>query len=307
MNLFKKIRNNPTKLVFNVFFRIPPLGRCLPDKTYLKLQYQSAFGRKLNLDAPQTFNEKLQWLKLYDRRPDYCTLVDKAAVKAYVAERIGAEYVIPTLGVWEDPEQIDFSTLPERFVLKCTHDSGGVVICADRSQFDPKAAKKRLKRSLHTNFYDMGREWPYRDVPPRILAEPYLSDHSGEDGGGLMDYKVHTFHGVPRVILTCRNRHQALQEDFFDPQWRHLEIRRPLHENSPEPIARPKNLERMLHFAALLAEDIPFARVDFYEIDGRLYFGEITLYPGSGLIAFEPETADWELGQWIELPGTGRE
>lgn len=276
------------------------LKNMLPDSIFLKLTYRSRMGKKLNLKAPRTFNEKLQWLKMYDHNPAYTDMVDKHAVKDYIVKTIGAEYVIPTLGVWEHFEEIDFDQLPERFVLKCTHDSGGLVIVKDKALLDKKAARESIDRSLRRNYYYAGREWPYKNVPPRIIAEEYIEDSSGE----LADYKVHCFNGEPRMILVCRDRfaETGLTQDFFSEKWEHLPIKRPTAPNSAVEIPRPAYLDEMLRLSALLAKDLPFARIDFYEVDGKLYFGEITFYPAGGMAKFVPEEWDETLGSWLTLP-----
>ena len=435
----------------------------MPDDVYLSRMFKAKVGYPLNLTSPKTFNEKLQWLKLHDRKPIYTTMVDKYAVKDYVASIIGEQYIIPTLGVWDNFDDIDFDALPNQFVLKCTHDSGGLVICKDKSKLDIKKAKKKINKSLHRNYYYMFREWPYKDVKPRIIAEKYMEDHStselrdykffcfggtakcykvdfdrfvshkanyftsdgelmklGEEvcppnfekdipipenlnkmkefaeklsatlpflradfydvdgkvyfgeltfypasgfgkfifdgndellgswiklpkmvGGGycliyrdvlcvldtsaktgvsitqenetkttsseLSDYKIHSFNGVPKVILVCKDRFSelGLTEDFFDENWTHLDVRREKHPNSNEEIARPAELDKMLELAEALSKDVPFLRSDFYTIDGKVYFGELTFFPASGFEKFIPESFDKTLGDWIALPTVG--
>ena len=269
------------------------------DKTYLKLQFRAQMGKRLDLENPQTFNEKLQWLKLYDRRPEYTMMVDKYAVKDYVAQRIGREYIIPTLGVWDRFEDIDFDTLPERFVLKCTHDSGGLVICRDKASLDLQMAREKLEKSLKRNFYFHGREWPYKNVKPRIIAEPYMEERAGE----LKDYKIMCFNGEAKCSFVCSDRfsEKGLHVTFFDLDWNVLPFERkyPSRKNG---LPRPAQYEKMLELAQTLSQGIPFVRVDFYEVDGKVYFGELTLYPGCGFEAFSPEEWDHTLGSWITLP-----
>ena len=275
----------------------------MDDEHYLRLIYWKNFGKKLNLLNPQTFNEKLQWLKLYDRRPEYTKMVDKYEAKKYVASIIGDKYIIPTLGVWDTFDEIDFSKLPDQFVLKCTHDSGGLVICKDKKNLDVEAARKKINNSLKTNYYLHGREWPYKDVNPRIIAEQYLSDLAGD----TLDYKVHNFNGIPKMVLVCSERFSelGLKEDFFDTEWRHLDIKRPSHPNSDTSIECPQLLSEMLKVSKVLSESIPFVRTDFYEIGGQLYFGELTFYPASGSEKFEPDKYDEILGEWIKIPIDG--
>ena len=237
----------------------------IPDSIYLKMRFKKSMGYSLNLKEPKTFNEKLQWLKLYNRNPEYTTMVDKYAVKKYISEKIGAEYIIPTLGVWNSFDEIDFDALPDQFVLKCTHDSGGLVVCRDKSSLDMNAARKKIETSLSNNFYYMGREWPYKNVPHRIIAEQYMLDD-------LRDYKLFCFDGfdgMPRMTLVCSERFtkDGLKEDFYDEAWNHLNVQRPAHGNAILPIQRPKQYELMKKLAAKLSEKMPFPRIDFYEIN----------------------------------------
>ena len=270
------------------------------DARYLRLLYRIRIGRPLDLDDPKTFNEKLQWLKLHDRNPLYTKLVDKAEVKPWVAERIGWEHVVPTLGVWDTFDEIDFGALPDRFVLKCTHDSGGLAICRDRSAFDAAAARRKIERSLANNYFWSGREWPYKDVRPRIIAEEYLDPAGGQ--ADLTDYKVMCFGGRARCEFTCTGRADGdLRVDFFDTEWNHLPFTRH-YPSADVPPEAPERLRDMVAMAERLSEGMPFVRVDFYEVAGQYYFGEMTLYPGSGMEEFDPERWDGELGSWIELP-----
>lgn len=274
----------------------------MPDREYLEKVFKSVMGYPLNLDNPQTFNEKLQWLKLYDRRPEYTMMVDKYKVRDYIAEQLGEEYLIPLLGVWDDPDEIDFSELPNQFVLKCNHNSGlGMCICKDKTKLNIEQVKKELRKGLVQDYYLTGREWPYKDVPRKIICEKYMVDHSQEE---LKDYKIHSFNGIPKVILVCSDRFSetGLREDFYNLDWKKIDLKRPNHVASNEKMSRPKELESMLDFSEKLANEYPFMRTDFYEVNGKLYFGEITLYPSSGFSSFEPEKWDFILGQWIKLP-----
>ena len=276
------------------------LTKFLPDKAHLQALYRGAFGKKLNLDQPTTFNEKLQWLKIHDRNPLYTKLVDKAEVKSWVAERIGWEHIVPTLGVWDSFDEIDFNTLPDRFVLKCTHDSGSVVICRDKAIFDIGAARKKIEKSLAVNIYWLGREWPYKDVKPRILAEEYLDP--SEPGGDLYDYKLFRFTDGRLVTLAMTDRYtgSALSETFFDDEWHALPMGEGEHPSRPD-LAKPEAFDQMKELAGRLGEDMPFVRVDFYETNGGLYFGEMTFYPNSGFECFDPEEWDETFGSWIDL------
>ena len=280
-------------------FHVNERLRVWDDERYLKLLYRMRIGHSLDLENPATFNEKLQWLKVYDHNPLYTMLVDKAEVKAWVAERIGWEYIVPTLGIWESFEQIDFSSLPESFVLKCTHDSGGLAICRSRSTFDIASTRAKIERSLAKNYYWSGREWPYKNVRPRIIAEEYLSSRQSDD---LTDYKFMCFNGAVRCAFTCTGRAKRdLRVDFFDPEWNHLPFTRH-YPHAEIPPKAPLLLREMITMSEILADSIPFVRVDFYEVDGRAYFGELTFFPGSGMEEFDPEYWDFELGSWLDLP-----
>ncbi|MDY4212873.1 MAG: ATP-grasp fold amidoligase family protein [Eubacteriales bacterium] len=273
----------------------------MPDAEYLSRKFSVIFGYRLPLEAPHTFNEKLQWLKLYDRKPEYTVMVDKYKARDYISEKIGAQYLIPLLGVWDAPDEIDFSLLPDKFVLKCNHNSGrGMCICKDKSALNIKKVKTDLKRGLSQDYYLTGREWPYKDVPRKIIAEQFMKS----DAGGLTDYKIHCFNGEPKLILVCKDRftQTGLTEDFFSPQWEHLDIRRPTHPNSLTEIAKPEELSEILALAKKLSEGIPFLRVDFYIIHHKVYFSELTFYPASGFEKFVPEQWDDTLGSWLELP-----
>jgi hypothetical protein len=273
----------------------------MPDKMYLQLVYREKFGKKLNLKNPRTFNEKIQWLKLYDRKPIYTMMVDKYEVKSYVAKIIGQEHIIPTLGVWDSFEQIDFSSLPGQFVLKCTHDSGGLVICKDKSMLDIEAARRKINRSLSTNYYKWGREWPYKDVKPRIIAEEYMVDESGYE---LKDYKFFCFDGIPKAMFIATDRGVENTEtkfDFYDMNFKHLPFTNG-HENSQKELRCPDTFEEMKRLAGLLSRGIPHVRVDFYDINGIVYFGELTFAHWSGMVPFKPDEWDYIFGEWIKLP-----
>ncbi len=271
------------------------------DDEYLSHKFSAVFGRQLSLAFPQTFNEKLQWLKLYDRQPEYTVMVDKYKARDYISEKIGSQYLIPLLGVWNHPDEIDFDALPDKFVLKCNHNSGrGMCICKDKSTLHRKKVKANLKRGLHQDYYLTGREWPYKDVPRKIIAEQFMKS----DAGGLTDYKVHCFNGEPKLILVCKDRFTAtgLTEDFFTSDWEHLDLRRPAHPNSSIEISKPTELPEILELAKKLSDDIPFLRVDFYIIEHKVYFSELTFYPASGFEKFVPERWDEILGAWLKLP-----
>ena len=293
------------KLALNPEYRFLFLGsrgflKNMPAEAFLKQMYRIRMGRTLNLHNPVLYTEKLQWLKLYDHRPEYSTIVDKYAVKQYVAEKIGEEYVIPLLGVWDRVENIDFESLPQRFVLKTTHDSGGIVICTDKSKLDVAAARKKLAYFLKRNYYDCNREWPYLNVPHRIIAEAYMEDTSTQE---LRDYKFFTFGGEPKVLYIAqgRGKGEPTVADFFDMEFNHLPFTID-HDMAAVPPERPHCFEEMKRLAAVLSEGTPQLRVDFYEVDGKVYFGEMTFFHCSGMDAFHPEEWDRIFGNWVNLP-----
>lgn len=273
----------------------------MSDKAYLKLRYNCIMGKKLNLDNPVTYNEKLQWLKLYDRKPEYTKMVDKYEAKKYVADIIGEEYIIPTLGVWDNVNDIDFDTLPNQFVLKCTHDSGGLVICKDKSKLDIENAKNTLNHFLNRNFYSVHREWPYKDVKPRIIAEKYMEDESGKD---LKDYKFFCFNGEPKLLYISEglSDHSTAKISFADMDYNIAEFKRNDFKPFDELPKKPINFEKMKELAKVLSKDRAFIRVDFYEINKKIFFGELTFFPCSGYLPFDPEKYNKVLGDWITLP-----
>lgn len=287
-----------TPRIFMKKFAASPLFKYLPDKLALKIQYKNIFLRPLNLKNPQTFNEKLQWLKLYNRNPEYSKMVDKYEAKKYVASITGEEYIIPTYGVYDNFDEIDFDALPNQFVLKCTHGSGDVVICRDKASFDIEAARKKLTKSLKTNYYKISREWPYKNVKPRIIAEKFLDNQ----GGDLNDYKMMCFGGKMKCSFVCSDRfsNEGLCVTFFDLDWNVMPFERD-HPRKESGIPRPQKYEEMIALAEKLSQDLIFTRIDFYEIGGLVYFGEITLFPGGGFERFTPEEWDYTIGSWMEL------
>ena len=304
MNMSRKVKLLG-RMLKDPFFRFHYLASKgfmskIAAEEFLKKEYKFHFGKDLDLDVPKTYTEKLQWLKLYDHRPEYTTMVDKYAVKQYVADRIGQEYVIPLLGVWERAEDINFDSLPDRFVLKTTHDSGGLVVCKDKSLLDIKAAQKKLAHFLNRQYYDYNREWPYKNVKPRIIAEQYMEDSAYKE---LRDYKFFTFGGVPKVLYIAqgRGKGEPTVADFFDMEFNHLPFTID-HDMADVPPQKPKNFELMQKLATKLSEGTPQLRVDFYEVDGKVYFGEMTFFHCSGFAPFHPEEWDRIFGDWVVLP-----
>lgn len=270
----------------------------VPDETYIKKSYKVRTGHELNLNHPQTFNEKLQWLKLNDRNPLYTVMVDKYKVKDYVSKKIGEKYIIPTIGVWDYPDNIDFSSLPNQFVLKCNHNSGGLYICRDKTKLDIDAVKKGLRKAIKHNYYYQGREWPYKDVPRKILAEKYMVDESGAE---LKDYKIFCFSGEPKFIQVDYNRFAEHKRNLYTLGWQYIDARIQFPSDRNVIIDRPKKLDEMIDIARTLSEGLYHIRVDLYSIQNKIYFGELTLYHGSGYEEFVPESFGYSVGKWLNI------
>lgn len=297
INKAKKYINDPTKIL--LFMLSKGLFSFLPDKTYLSFSYWVRMKKKLDLDDPRTLNEKLQWLKLHDRNPKYAELVDKYAVRDHVKKLIGEEYLIPLLGVWDDPDKIDFEKLPDRFVLKCTHNSGkGMCICRDKSKLNIKKVKRELAKGLKEDYYKLNREWPYSKVTPKIIAEQYMTDESGIE---LKDYKIFCFNGKPEYVEVDFNRHIEHKLNPYDFDWNPLNFCDDSKNDYNADIKKPKRLEDMYHIAQELSKDMDFLRVDFYSVEDKIYVGELTLFPGSGFINFDPPEIDLKYGKLLRL------
>lgn len=297
-----KIINKLKKVFKNPYILIPYLGKknllhWIPDKLYLKACFKAKMKRRIDLNNPTTFNEKLQWLKLNDRNPIYTDMVDKYEVRKYIEKTIGREYLIPLIGVYDNFEDIDFRSLPDQFVLKCTHDSGGLVICDDKSKLNIKAARKKINNSLKRNYYHLFREWPYKDVRPRIICEKYMVDESKYE---LKDYKFFCFNGKPKILYIASNRGTDTRSDFFDMNFNHLPIEQGL-KNASKTIKKPKSFNKMVELSKILSKNIPHVRVDFYEVNGIIYFGELTFYHFGGFEEFTPSEYDEIFGRWLDL------
>ena len=275
------------------------IGRFVSDEQFVKWSYYLKFKKRLNLNNPKTYNEKLQWLKLNDRREEYTKMVDKYEAKEYVASIIGDDYIIPTYRVYDSFDDIDFDLLPDQFVLKCTHDSGGISICTDKRIFDYKKAKKLLTRNLKRNPFWYNREYPYKNIKPRIIAEKYMVDESGWQ---LKDYKVFCFNGEPQFVEVDYDRYVGHKLNVYDLNWNYLDFYMTSPNDSSVKIPKPKCLEKMIQLARVLSHGLINVRVDFYSIGDKLYFGELTLTPGSGCIEFYPEEYDSLLGSKLLLP-----
>ena len=274
------------------------IAKHFPDRLFLKTIFPLKVGYKLNLNNPQTYNEKIQWLKLYDRNPKYTTMVDKAEAKKYVAGIIGEEYIIPTIAVYDSVEEIDFDKLPSQFVLKVTHDSGGIVICKDKSKLDIPSTLALLNKSLKTNYYWKNREWPYKNVKPRIIAEQYMEDESGWQ---LKDYKIFCFNGEPKFIEVDYDRYIGHKLNVYDLNWNFIDFYMTSPNDKNVRIEKPAKLDEMLDIAKKLSVGLKFVRVDLYSINENIYFGELTHYPGSGFIDFHPKEYDNKLGGMLSL------
>ncbi len=295
----------------------------MSDKLFLKIKYRLSTGRKLNITQPQTYNEKLQWLKLYNRKPEYTQMVDKYEAKKYVANIIGEEYIIPTLGVWDRFEDIDFDALPNQFVLKCTHDSGGLIICRDKAKLNIESAKKKINKCLNNNYFWSNREWPYKNVKPRIIAEEYITTNniskSGNDATvnvdvlqqkyGLLDYKFMCFDGVVKclfldigVIGNSSEHSSQYYRSIYDKNFNVMSFKE-TRKHYPFSIEKPHFWDEMLSIAERISKGIPHLRVDLYYVNGHIKVGELTFFHGSGLTNnFQPEEWDYTFGSWIKLP-----
>lgn len=291
----------------------------LPDKPYLSLRYRCLMGHWIDWKKPKTFTEKLQWLKVYDYKPEYTRMVDKLAAKDYVAERIGEEYIIPTLGVWDSVDDIDWDSLPDQFVLKTTHGGGscGVIVCSDKANFDKEKAIKKLEISIKTNAGKSYREKPYLNVPRKIIAEKFMAERNystSSINSDLTDYKFYCFNGAPKYCQVIRDRRSNETIDFYDMDWNHMPFiglnpharngLTPHARNGLIPVPKPKNLDVMQRICSVLARGMSFVRIDLYEINGCEYFGEITFYPASGFGFFTPTEWDKHLGDLINLKGS---
>lgn len=297
LHKFNTVIHNPKVVVEKILYLTSPLWS---DELYLKVLYRYRVGCRLNLSNPRTFTEKMQWLKLYNQREEYTTMVDKFAVKKFVAQIIGQEYIIPTLHVWDNANDIQLNSLPNKFVLKTTHGGGscGVFVCKDKNETDLKLIKKSMTKALKQDNYNAAREWPYKNVPKRIIAEEYL-----EHDGDLLDYKFFCFNGKAEYCQVITGRESNMCIDFFDRDWNHQDFHEPAeYPFSAITINRPASYEKMLLLADTLASDIPFVRVDLYNIEGKIYFGEITFFPTAGFGEFSPIEWDCKFGELLTLP-----
>lgn len=305
-----KLLSKVNRFIFN-YARAFGMFDILSDEQFIRLLWKRKFHSSINLDNPTSFNEKLQWLKLHDRKAEYTTMVDKYKAKKWIADKLESEeFIIKTYNVWDKFEDIDFDTLPEKFVLKTTHDSGGVVVCKNKQKLDTNKAKKIINKSLHRNYYKWGREWPYKNVKPRIIAEEYLEEKVHTEIEGLTDYKFYCFNGEPKFLYVSKsnfvNGRKRDLMSFYDLDWKLGPFQREDHENLPYTPKKPIEFKKMIEYSKKLSEGIPFLRVDWYEIDGKLYIGELTFYPGAGFGEFSPKKYNYEIGNWLDISNIER-
>ena len=280
----------------------------MSDRHYLNILYKASFGRGINFNNPTTYNEKLQWLKINDRKQIYTLLADKYAVKKFVSETIGDEHIIPTIGVWNNYEDIDFDSLPKQFVLKCTHDSGGLIIVHDKEKIDYRAVKVKLKKCLRKNYYWSSREWPYKNIKPRIIAEPLIVDNAMPNSS-LRDYKFFCFNGKVKYLFVASDRNMVntdVKFDYFDSEFNKLELRQSVHQNSNYKIEKPKYFDKMIEIAEKLSKDIPQVRIDLYYVNDTILFGEYTFFHHGGFVEFIPNKYDKIFGDEIDLGKVSR-
>jgi len=290
------------KLSKRIFLLLEKIGliKYMPDYLYLKIIFKSVRHYPLNLKSPKTFNEKIQWLKLYGNLRQYTDLADKYEVRKHIAKTVGEEYLIPLIGVWDRFDDIDFSKLPEQFVLKCNHDWNSVVICTNKATFNIETARNTLNTCLRRNFYYPSREPQYKNIKPRIICEKYMLDESGTE---LKDYKFFCFGGEPKFIQVNYDRSTDHKLNFYDTEWNYIPITLGRHPTDPNKLTKkPSNLDKMSALAKVLSQDYPFVRVDLYSINNAIYFGELTFTPNSGYKEFNPAEFNIQAGNWLKLP-----
>lgn len=294
-----KIFNRIYCKIGQLLYRYPSMRRYMPDKMYLQQYYAKCMGYYMDFNNPKTFNEKLQWLKLHDRKPIYTKMADKIEAKEWASKIIGKQHIIPTLGVYNSFDEIDFDKLPNQFVMKCSHDSGSIVICKDKSLFNFPKARNVIETGLHKSWYLIGREWAYKNIKPRILIEEFINTKATES---LADYKFFCFNGKAKImfVATDRSKQGGPYFDFYDMDFKHLPIING-HPNADTPPSKPKNFDKMITLAETLSQKIPHLRVDFYDVDGHIYFGEFTFYHFCGCVPFKPREWDLKMGDWITL------
>lgn len=299
----KKVVRHPRILLSRILM-LECISKKMSDEKYLRWVYYLRTGKHLNLEHPETFNEKIQWLKLHNTSDECTRSVDKYEVRQLIAEKIGEKYLIPMLGCWDSFDEIDFDKLPKQFVLKCTHDSGSVVICREKNTFNKEAAKAKLEAAMKHNFFWTGREYPYKNVKPRIICEKLMKDNNSDD---LVDYKFFCFGGQPKVLFYASERFTSKDKvakfDFYDMDLNHLPIKSAGHDNSTiPPSVSMENFTKMKELCCILSAGFPHVRVDFYVINDKIYFGELTFHHDGGFVNLEPDEWNTTFGNWIHLP-----
>ncbi|MFD2131650.1 ATP-grasp fold amidoligase family protein [Pseudogracilibacillus auburnensis] len=295
------VKNKPKGLIYALGDK--RVFNWLPDKYYLKLLYWGETGKKLNLVNPQTYNEKLQWLKLYNRKPEYTKYVDKYAVRSYIAEIIGDEYLIPLIGVYNSIDEIDWNSLPEKFVLKCTHGSSANIICTNKKELNIKDVKGKLNKWMKKNWYWFGREWPYKQVRPRIICEKFIEQNDGDE---LRDYRFFCFNGEPKFItvdFSITNKKKT-RRNLYDLEWNLMDEEISYPKELGIKVKKPEKLCEMINLSKKLSANIPHLRVDFYYIKEKIIFGEMTFFHQSGMGQIRPTKFDNQIGEWLKLPKT---
>ena len=275
----------------------------LPNKMYLQLFYFCTTGQFINFRNPKGFCEKQQWLKVHDQCGEYSKLVDKLAVREHIDAVLGEGHLFPLLGKWERFEDIDFDSLPDQFVIKCNHDSGSTKVISSKAELTPEklAEMKRFyTKRLKRDFFFAGREYPYKGIRPYMIVEKLMIDEKQPEKS-IEDYKFFCFNGEPRVMFIATDRRTDCRFDFFDMDFQHLDIVN-IHPNSDKPIPKPAMFEEMKEIAATLSKGMRFVRIDLYELNGNIYFGEYTFFHGGGFRLCEPPEWERKLGDWIELP-----
>lgn len=292
MGMIKKLIGKDRLMNFLQFLRF------IPDKPFLKLEYRFLTGKKLNLKNPETYNEKLQYLKLYDRKPVYTQMADKLGMREFVKERLGEGHTVSLLGVWDRPQDIDFDKLPDAFVLKCNHDSKGLIICRDKSSLNKEQAVKTLAKSEKRNMFWAAREWPYKNIVSKVFAEELLEE--------MQEYQVLCFNGKPQLMyFLSEDKDGHLTEDFFDMDFNSVDVSLG-YGKTPDKIEKPSYLNRMIEIASILSKDCPHIRVDFIHSDDCLYVGELTFFNDAGFAPVKPDRWNYKLGAMIELPKADR-
>lgn len=299
--LFQLVKKSPVSIIAATYdhLRMTKLMQCFSDQLFIKITYFIHFGKFCDLKNPRTFSEKLQWLKIHNRKSIMSLKVDKMRAKEFVRQKIGSDIIIQNLGHWKSFDEIEFDKLPNKFVLKCNHDSGSVIICNDKENLDLDKSRRVLEKGLKRNLFYWGREWPYKDVIPCIFAEDLLEDVKD---GDLKDYKFFCFNGVVKCFKIDFDRQTNHKANYYNKDGELLDIGEKIcPPDFSKELELPSCLKQMIEYAEVLSADEVFVRVDFYEVNGRIYFGELTYYPASGLSPFLDHCTDELLGSWLNL------